>query len=494
MDQKSFGYLAAALVALLLIIILATGGGLNSHTVMLLDQEASQYDAAVSKFGSAAEQIRTNVAEDKALFATSSAAWLERISKAEKLLGGVSKELDAAEELAAEDDNEKRIDIEMKLDIVHDARLAAINDVNQVSAAVRRLLDLRSNRAKFVALAKQRHQSISSFDYGGLETEIKRAIVDWPEKQADLNKRLNRLNDNKGHADRLWKVIETEDAKELAAINFNLLSSAARDLSYLAKDVLETDGHIRKSIKQLYTSWDKILVDMSIDEGYEVKFRHRYKTTTIEITDPVKKEGQALPAVERWQNITKAEYDRRKGQLGMAIAYKPAGKYDSEATRDTPQPPGYSYIASPQRGSNQYGRWNNSGGTSFWVFYGQYSFMRSMFWGYGYSPIYHHHYSSYYSHRSRGRSYYGTTSTGGQRFGTSGTATKTRYASSRYVKSNGFKNSKYVSSGGKYKGSRYTARPARSSRTPSRTSSRRASRSSSRSRSFGGGSRSFGGK
>ena len=149
--------------------------------------------------------------------------------------------------------------------------------------------------------------------------------------------------------------------------------------------------------------------------------------------------------------------------LGMTVEHKSAGKYDHEVVR-VAQPAGYAYIAPRSQGRNQYGEWRSGSGGSFWVFYGQYALMRTLFWGPRYDrPIYANDYDRYSRHHRYGRTYYGTDATGRRRYGAGGSFTSSRYASSNYNRSGGFKSSRYVQSGGTYRGSRYETRTSRSS-------------------------------
>jgi hypothetical protein len=218
---------------------------------------------------------------------------------------------------------------------------------------------------------------------------------------------------------------------------------------------------------------------MDVREGETLTLHHKYKTVTVHIQDPQKKQG-AHSEREAWVQVSKATFDALEGKLGMSVARKPAGKYEEEA-ESLAQPAGYSYLAPPGQ-RNQYGHWRrDSHGGSFWVFYGQYMFMRSLFWGPSYHPIYPNHYNDYRRSYTSGRTYYGRTETGQRRYGTSSQTTLSSYRSSRYVRSGGYRNSFYKRSGGNLRG--YRSSRYRTAGSAGRGGSYRY-----------GGSRSFGGK
>jgi hypothetical protein len=145
--------------------------------------------------------------------------------------------------------------------------------------------------------------------------------------------------------------------------------------------------------------------------------------------------------------------------LGMAVEHKSTGKYDQESER-VAQPAGFAYMAPPGQ-SNQYGHWQRSGGTDFWVFYGQYALMRDLLFNRDYRPLDRREYEDYRTYRQRDQTYYGrdTATSSAPKYGTSGTATQERYSGSTFSKSGGFKDSKYATQKGKYRESDY-ATPA----------------------------------
>ena len=244
-------------------------------------------------------------------------------------------------------------------------------------------------------------------------------------------------------------------------------------LQQLTESLQQGHATLLDLVEQLYTSWDEILVDMEISEGYEVEFYHTLKRVSLRL-DPA---GDSEPEPQeqtRRRKVSRVTYERHDKHLGLALRSKPPGVYDHEV-ETVPQPPGFAYMASPEQGSNRFGHWEQRGGTSFWHWYGQYAFMRSLFWGDSWRPIDRSDYRRYHDRRESGRTYYGGSGSR-QRYGTGGTATTSRYRSSKYLRSGGYRNTRYVQSGGKFRGTKYT------------------SSSSYRSSSYGFGSRSYGGK
>jgi hypothetical protein len=121
--------------------------------------------------------------------------------------------------------------------------------------------------------------------------------------------------------------------------------------------------------------------------------------------------------IGEWVVVEKDFFEHHINNMGMEVASKDAeGKVNK-----VPAPPGYGTHV----GNDKYGKWQtNSSGTSFWVFYGQYAMMRTMF-GY-HSPIYRNNYSSYRSNYHGKQSYYGTKTGSTNAYGTGSANARTQ--------------------------------------------------------------------
>ncbi|MGB0645820.1 MAG: hypothetical protein ACPGQS_01535 [Bradymonadia bacterium] len=209
------------------------------------------------------------------------------------------------------------------------------------------------------------------------------------------------------------------------------LSSARRALEKAEADWKSILDIVPKDI-------DRIIVDMREKSGV---FEHKYRLIT---------DGKSVTG--GWVPVDQLTFRKHREHLGMTIYSKPAGVLPEDAVT-TASPPGYNYI-----GNKRYGRWERRNGQSFWVFYGQYSLMRDLFWGRGtYRPIYRSEYRGYRSSISRRRAYYGAK----KQFGTAQAIKSPKYSKSSYAKkrrsSGGFSGSKYSGSkrSGGYRSSRY---------------------------------------
>ncbi|MFQ5796082.1 MAG: hypothetical protein ACE5JP_13680 [Candidatus Bipolaricaulia bacterium] len=124
-----------------------------------------------------------------------------------------------------------------------------------------------------------------------------------------------------------------------------------------------------------------------------MKTYHKYKLingTQVEETD--------------WVEVDEEDFEDYFDSLGMTIVTKPYGHYEEERLEEA-TPPGMEYVGNPQ-----YGEWRRDDeGRSFWLWYGQYAFMRTLLWGPGfYRPYYHSDWRTWHTDYRGRRPYYGT--------------------------------------------------------------------------------------
>lgn len=289
-----------------------------------------------------------------------------------------------------------------------------------------------SERLEKLAAIERDYRSARAVDLAPAVAAVARAGKDWPAKKDDLESRLAALRSLQSGLDAAYQ------AKDFDKVH------AAAGLPAKAAELNALTG-------QLYESWDKVLVDLDRRRG---EYRERVRTIRT-------REGKTA-SDENWVTVSRADFHADERNLGMSIARKPAGRYDSEAERIA-QPAGFAYMAPPGQ-SNQYGRWEHRGGQSFWVWYGQYALLRDLLFNRGgYRPIERGDYESYRDYSRRGQTYYGRGPDEHPRYGTSAPETQNRYSGSKYAQSGGFRDSRYAAKGG-YSGSKYR-QPA----TPPRT-------------------------
>lgn len=317
---------------------------------------------------------------------------------------------------------------------------AALLTARAIDQDVAQWRDYQRDPVAFAAKIDRERDTIRKFDVAPVARTVHQAEQDWPEKRGVLEQRLASLSG--------VKVIDSLSQATPSALiaEESALSQKATALSAEAQELQSACG-------QLYDSWDNVLTDLDrshIDGN--VVYRERLKTVRTHLVD-IKSKTTTTNSTERWTSVPEASFKAVENDVGMAIAHKDVGRFDSEA-QNTPQPPGFSYVASPSMGSNQYGYWSHSGGESVWTFLPQYLILRELLWNHSYRPVVMNEYTAYQTAQSRGTTYYGReTPNAAPKYGTHGTFTQQQYASSRYVQNGGFKGSAYGSGGGNSSGS-----------------------------------------
>jgi hypothetical protein len=330
-------------------------------------------------------------------------------------------------------------------------REAALTSSKTIEASANKWLEFQHDLTNSLAGMNREYQTIRTVDLASVAATVAKTEKDWPAKAFDLDHRLAALRAIPKSAETEWSA--TQAARQDAAAGkatgkeVAMLIETNDLLSQQAKTLTAGPDDLRGLCNQLYDSWDKILTDLDESHyGGDELYRERIKTVRTHFIDvPAKK--TETHSDEHWTNVSEASFHSVQNDLGMAISHKDAGHYDSEA-ENTPQPPGYAYVASPEQGSNQYGYWSHHGGESIWTFLPEYLILRELLWNHDYRPVAVADYGAYRMAARNGTSYYGQqTPNSPPKYGSHGTFTQSHYADSRYVQSGSFKGSAYASRG-----------------------------------------------
>jgi hypothetical protein len=149
-----------------------------------------------------------------------------------------------------------------------------------------------------------------------------------------------------------------------------------------------------------------ILHDMDVDGSFFKKYKHKYEIITEKGDEPKSE-------ITAWTEVPEDFFFKNENNMGMELASRGEdGKLNKSVA-----PAGYgNYVGNPK-----YGQWTQSGGSSFWEFYGKYAFLSSMFGMF--SPPYRSYYDDYHrSYRYNRKPYYGPKKNGRSLYGTYGRA------------------------------------------------------------------------
>jgi hypothetical protein len=393
--------------------------------------------------------------QDPTLFAAipSARGYSDRLTSAQSALASASQDLNTLATLEKRNRRTDRQQAENYLKHERHLRESAVANAEAVRKDAAQWVERKQRLPQEVQDMERDYKAVQAVDLNGIAGVVQKAETDWPEKKSDLETRLSGVRTTAQQAEDAWK--SSADARRAAAANeaskvdYGSLFSAADTLKTAAADLPRQADNLKTLTGQLYTSWDKLLVDMQSRSG---KYEQRIRTVTTRVPDAASKNGTTT-SDENWVEVSRAQYQAQERDLGMAVEHKGAGKYDFESER-VAQPAGFAYMAPPGQ-TNRYGYWDNSGGHSFWVWYGQYALMRDLLFNRDYRPYDRYEYENYRTYQERRQTYYGQAPGGGAKYGTGGATTQERYSGSTFARSGGFKDSKYASKPGSYGSSKY---------------------------------------
>jgi hypothetical protein len=445
---------AGVLSGMCLVAVLAAGCG-GGFPRQLREQIAAEKDSLQQterKLQQSQDTVRDDLAHSPDLFkgASVATAWPARLQSARGTLGRAKNDIEQLDKLSRDSRGPDQLrQAERLLAEERALRTTALSDAESVASDANSWLDFERNLPHYLATMQHEYDEIQSVDLKPVAQVVEKAEQDWPAKKADLDGRLAALRQASEDAGTRWSA--TASARQEAAAGSAKGPAIATLIE--ANDGLQRDhtrlSHgaedLRAAAGQLYDAWDKVLVDLEPEHhGGETVYREKLNVVKTHYVDVAAKKTE-ISNDTQWVDVPESTYKRVENDLGMTLAHKDAGQFDSEAENKA-QPPGFAYIAPPSVGSNQYGYWSHAGGQSVWTFLPQYLIMRELLWGHSYQPIYINEYNGYQTARRAGRVYYGQTSPASPpKYGSHGTFTTERYAGSRYVQSGGYAGSAYSS-------------------------------------------------
>jgi hypothetical protein len=426
-------------------LLLVSCGGLPRALRNQIASEKQNLQQAEKQWQQSQQTVKDDLAHSPDLFKGAPVAtqWPARLQSARANLDRAKNDLQQLDKISDPRRAEQLLAEERGL------RQSVLRESESVQADANSWLDFEKNLPHYLATMQLEYDGIHAVDLTPVAAVVQKAGQDWPAKKAELDGLLASLRQSSEAAEMQWKATETarQDAAAGTAKGPEIaMLIEANDALRHDEDIL-THGadQLRASAGQLYDSWDKVLADLEIaHRGGETAYTEKLTTVRTHFVDVASKKTE-VSSDTKWVDVPASSYHAVENDLGMVIAHKDAGQFDTEADNKA-QPPGFAYIAPPSQGSNQYGYWSQSGGQSVWTWLPQYLIMRELLWGHSYRPIVINEYNGYQMARRSGQTYYGReTPASPPKYGSHGTFTTQRYSSSRYVQSGGYSGSAYSS-------------------------------------------------
>lgn len=430
---------------------LACMGGLPASLKRDISWEHDKLQNAARQIDRAAQSVQSDVSSDRDLFANTPvpAQWNAQLQTARNTLESAENSDRQLAELVRRNRADSRDQAERLLETERTLRDMAVDQSQAVEAAAVKWISFRQDLPANLAKMQSEYDAVRAIDLSPVAATVQQATIDWPAKKDALDSRLTTLRQIPQDAQQQWDscAAARQDASngKVTGPEIATLIQADDALSQDASRLQSQSGELRNLCGQLYNSWDKVLTDLDVSrDGRDRMYRERIKTIRTHITN-VSTHSTETSSDEAWVTVPESSFDTVENDLGMAIAHKDPGVFDSEAV-NTPQPAGFAYIAPESQGSNQYGYWTHSGGETFWTFLPQYLILRELLWNHDYRPVLLEDYRGYRIAQRAGHTWYGqATPASPPKYGSHGTFTQSHYASSRYVQSGGFRGSAYGS-------------------------------------------------
>ena len=451
MGRRGLEVLAVILSFLIVIVLFAGFDNLPRRLRADITAEGQQLRQSASQFQAMEDQVTHDLAADPDLFRAHdmNTAFPERLRIAGGELQGAQRDATALDKLLKANRRQDREQAEKLLKEERALRAAAINEGTAVQTEAKHWVDMKQNLPSELKQMAADRDTLAHWDFAPITAVVTRAETDWPAKKSDLDGRLIALRAIPADGEKAWQSSDAlrrkAEAKDFAGLDYAALLTSAETLHTDGTSLPTRTQELETLSGQLYTSWDKVLVDLrDRKSGGSRDYEEEVRTIRTKFPDATGKDGTTT-SEENWVEVSRATYQTNERNIGMSIAHKPVGKYDSEID-EVAEPAGFAYMA-PVGERNQYGYWDHSGGGNFWVWYGQYALLRDLLWGHSYRPIPSYEWESYRTARSSGQTYYGRDeAASAPKYGTHGTFTQQHYSDSRYVRSSGgYSSSKYAS-------------------------------------------------
>ena len=453
MSRRGLEVLAVILSFLIVIVLFAGFDNLPRKVRADIAAESQQLPQTQKQFQSAQDEVTHDLSSDPDLFRAHdmNTAFPARLRIAAGEIQGAERDAAALDKLRKANRRQDEPQAEKLLKEESALRAAALNEATSVQTEAQHWVDMKRNLPTELQQMAADRQTLEHWDFAPIAAVVTRAETDWPQKKSDLDTRLTALRAIPADGEKAWQSSDAmrrqAEGKNFAGLDYAGLLTSAETLHTDATSLPARTQELQSLTGQLYTSWDKVLVDLrDRKSGGSRDYEEEIRTVKTKFPDAAGK-GGVTNSDEAWVEIPRATYQVCENNIGMSIAHKPVGKYDAEVD-EVAEPAGFAYMA-PVGERNQYGYWDHGSGGNFWVFYGQYALLRDLLWGHSYRPIPSYEWESYRTARSSGQTYYGRDEAAGvPRYGTHGTFTQQHYAESRYVRSSGgYSSSKYATGG-----------------------------------------------
>ncbi|MBC7926049.1 MAG: hypothetical protein H7039_10375 [Bryobacteraceae bacterium] len=400
MNKRALGVIAVILIALAAIVAVAGFDKLPRQLHASVDAAATRVQSDRSQFDQARAGVLQALNAQPQLFRRQASLWQNQLTQSDNRLRQAEAELQKLRQLEKANRREDREAVTSGLSRLESLKGDAVKTAQNLRTEADRWIGYQRNLPKQLSDTKSAYETLRNYDIRAEASAAQKAIVDWPQKKDDFERRFQALEAMKRQAEEAWNASAAERAKaesgDRSSLDYATLFAAGEAISGDLREVQQGVPMLKQLAAQLYVGRDKLLLELDDDNGQKQKVR----VVETKYADAALSSPQVSNR-EEWENVDASRMEQLKKSIGMVVERKPAGKYDSEAEKVL-QPPGYAYIAPPGQ-SNQYGSWNNG----VWGWLPQYLLLSQMLRTNNYPPIGTRDWNDYDRSRRRGDVWYG---------------------------------------------------------------------------------------
>ncbi len=398
MNRRSLGALAIVIVILMIFVAVAGLDNLPRNLKSSIATASTQLASDRSQFVQNRDFVNRALSSEPDLFRTKAAVYRDQLGKGDACLSTAATEMVTLEQYAKANRRQDASKAEAEL-AKFELQRKACGQATGLRSEAERWIGYKRELPKRLQAMQASYDTVHAFDVDAAVAPAKKAELDWPAKRDDIESRITQLKGSKTQAEEAWtstaKLRTDAERNDPASFDYATFFQSADRIDNSARQLKMEGDSINQLSAQLYTSWDKLLLDVEDNHGVREKVRlvkTKYKDATLA-------NGEAS-SEEKWEDAEAARKRDAEKTVGMVIARKPAGKYDSEVERAI-QPPAIAYVAPPGQ-SNSYGSWNNG----VWSWLPQYLILSHLL-NASRGPITAPDYEGYYQARRRGEVFYG---------------------------------------------------------------------------------------
>ena len=253
MSRRGLEVLAVILSFLIVIVLFAGFDNLPRKVRADIAAESQQLPQTQKQFQSAQDEVTHDLYSDPDLFRAHdmNTAFPERFRIAAGEIQGAERDAAALDKLLKEESA---------------LRAAALNEATSVQTEAQHWVDMKRNLPTELQQMAADRQTLEHWDFAPIAAVVTRAETDWPQKKSDLDTRLTALRAIPADGEQAWQSSDAmrrqAEGKNFAGLNYAGLLTSAETLHTDVTALPARTTELQSLTGQLYTSWDKVLVDL----------------------------------------------------------------------------------------------------------------------------------------------------------------------------------------------------------------------------------------